>query len=117
MKKINVMVSKVIDGGMVSNTKEVVEDYTDYYKYGGFELFDMVRIQFAGEELTLVVDDEGMLKSGNYGREVVGYPEPLFGNFILTGGVDSKGATLPFPSEISLMQVNNMISEVLYVTK
>ena len=91
--------------------------YKDYYKLGGFELFDMVRISFAGEELTLVVDDEGMLKSGNFGRDVVGYPQPLFGNIIVTGGVDDEGNTLSIPDTISMLDMIELIGDVKYVTK
>ena len=92
MKKINVIVSEVLAGGtMISNYKAVIGDYKDYYKLGGFDIFDVVRVEWKGYEVSIFLDDEGLMKSGNYGRNVEAYPEPLFGNFILTGGTDSKG--------------------------
>ena len=116
MKKINVMVTEPLEMGMLVQ-KAVIEDYTDYYKLGGFKLFDVVRVDWDGMEISLFIDDEGMMKTGNFGRMVVGYPEPLFGTIIITGGTDSKGQTLSVPEELNILDVPKFISEIKYVTR
>jgi len=114
---INVYLSKVLEGGTTVNTKESVGDYKDYYRLGGFELFDVVRVEWKGLEISLYVDDEGMMKPNNYGREVVGYPQPLFGNIIVTGGVDAEGETLGVPEELSIVDLMDYINDPSYITK
>lgn len=112
------IISKIIgDGTMVSNYKAEIEDYTDYYKHGEFQLFDVVRVMWNDVEVNIYVDDEGMLRSGNFGRKVEGYPQPLFGNLILTGGVDSIGNTMDLPEEITLMNLEEFIGGIDYVTR
>ena len=114
MKKINVLVTEPLEFGIMVQKVEI-GDYKDYYKLGGFENFDVVRVEWDGHEISLYVDDEGLLKSGNFGREVVGYPEPLFGTIIVTGGVDTKGNTLSIPEEINILDIPKYISDVKYV--
>ncbi len=117
MKKINVMVHEAMEFGSAVMKAEV-SDYTDYYKLGGFDTFDVVRVKWDGHDISIFLDDEGMLKSGNLGRKVEGYPEPLFGVFIITGGVDKNGDTLSIPDELnSPMKINKFIGEVEYVVK
>jgi hypothetical protein len=68
-------------------------------------------------DIDIYVDDEGMLKSGNFGRSVVGCDSPLFGTFIITGGVDSKGQSLSVPDELDILDVMKYVGEVEYVIR
>ncbi len=119
---INVLVSKIMDMGLVMNQKDTVEDYTDYYKLIDCTSFDVVRVTWKGQNLSLFVDDDGLLKSGNLGRDAV-YDDttmettPLFGTIVVTGGVDEDGETLSIPDEITLMDLMNLISDVKYQVK
>lgn len=96
-------------------SKEVVEDYKDYYKLIGCDNFDVARMMWDGHEISIYVDDEGMLKTGMLGRDVQGYPSPLFGTLVVTGGVDSKGETLSVPEEIHIMDILKYVGEIKYV--
>ena len=119
---INVLVSRVMDMGMVLNQKDTVSDYTDYYKLIECTSFDVVRVTWKGQNLSLFVDDEGLLKPYNYGRDVI-YDDTsedvtqLFGTIVVTGDVDEDGETLGVPEEITLMDLIELISDVKYVTK
>ena len=113
-KEINVWVSPTTEIGTMVH-KDVVKDYTDYYKLGGFEMFDVVRVLWDGHEVSIFLDDECMLKSGNLGRMVEGYPQPLFGTLIITGGTDEEGNTLSIPEELNILDVQKYIGEVQYV--
>ncbi len=119
---INVLVSRVMDMGMVLNQKDTVSDYTDYYKLIECTSFDVVRVTWKGQNLSLFVDDEGLLKPHNYGRDVI-YDDTsedvtqLFGTIVVTGDVDEDGETLGVPEEITLMDLIELISDVKYVTK
>jgi hypothetical protein len=48
---------------------------------------------------------------------VEGYPEPLFGTIVVTGGVDSDGETLDVPDEITMLNLSEFISQPKYVVK
>jgi len=55
-----------------------IKDYTDYYKFGEFDLFDVVYVKWGHDlNVSIIVDDEGMLKDGNLGRAIMGYGQPL----------------------------------------
>lgn len=112
---IRAILSKVNKDLTVSNSEVIINDYTDYYGYGEFfNLFDVVRVSWKGLEVNIYLDDEGMLKSGNLGRKITGYPEPLFGNFIITGGVDDEGNTLPCPDAIQIKDLTDFIGSINY---
>ena len=111
---IDVFVSKPLEFA-TSVYKDKVDTYKDYYKHLECGTFDVVRVIWAGQEISLFVDDEGMLKSGNFGRRVEGYPEPLFGTIVVTGGVDEEGETLGVPDEINIMDIGKYIGEIEYV--
>jgi len=106
---------------LISNTCDVftsiakvtIHNWRDYSKLLDCDLFDVVRVEWGGKDISLYVDDEGMLKE-NYGRRVEGYPEPLFGNIIVTGGVDSEGNTLSIPDDII---VSEHIGQIEYKIK
>jgi len=112
------MLSEIIgsDTPIISESIIEVRDYRDYYKYLNCDLFTVVMTEFKGYSLSLFVDDEGLLKH-NYGREVFGYPEPLFGNIVITGGVDCEGNTLPIPDGINLTDMVELISEIKYESR
>lgn len=99
----------------VANQEVDIKDYTDYYKYGDFDMFDVVRVNWNDTEISLYVDDEGMLKEGNLGRVVLGYHQPLFGNIIITGGVDDRGNTLPLPEDFKKHDLENFIGGVDFI--
>lgn len=98
-------------------TKVEVESYEDYSKLLKCKYFDVVRVKWNGVDISLFVDDEGMLKGGNLGRIVDGYPNPLFGSIVVTGGTDSLGETLPIPSEVNMIDISNRIGEVEFIIK
>ncbi len=123
MAKINVLVSKIVgNGSVVSTTKDTVSDYTDYYKLIKCTTFDVVRVTWKGQRLSLFVDDEGLMKPFNYGRDVV-YDDTtmetteLFGTIVVTGDVDEEGETLGVPDEITLIDLIDLISDVKYQVK
>ena len=101
-----------------TETKEVeIDTYKDYYKHLECTMFDAVRVSWNDTDITIYVDDEGLLKSGNLGRHVHGYPEPLFGNLVITGGVDSIGRTLDAPEWLTLEKVMEFIYPISYKVK
>jgi len=106
---------------LISETSEFnevqINDYKDYYKLLDAELFDVVMVRWDEINISIFVDDEGMLKSNNLGREVHGYPEPLFGNMVICGGVDIEGNTLDLPENITIEDVKERISVPLYTTR
>lgn len=92
-----------------------IKDYTDYYKFGEFDLFDVVYLKWGQNlKVNVIVDDEGMLKEGNLGRRVMGYDQPLFGNIIITGDVDEEGETLPLTDLVTKRNVNYFVSPIMY---
>ena len=106
---------------LVSETSELnevqVNNYKDYYKLLNAELFDVVMVRWKGVDISIYVDEEGMLKSKNLGRSVKGYPNPLFGNMVICGGVDVEGNTLDLPESITIEDVKERISTPLYIIK
>ena len=113
---INVFRSEPIDFGTMV-TKEVIKEHTDYYELIDCRTFDVVNVEWKGQAISLFVDDEGMMVSGNLGRMVEGYPQPLFGTIVVAGGVDNYGRTLSVPEEISILDMSDFIGEVQYVVK
>ena len=94
-----------------------INGYKDYYIHLKADLFDVVRLEWKKSDISIFVDDEGMLKPSNYGREVEGYPQPLFGNLVITGGVDGKGDTLPVPEWVTIKNIRQYVYDIKYVTK
>ncbi len=114
--KIDVLVSTVAINGMIVNRKDTVSDYKDYYKLIDCNTFDVVRVTWKGQEISIFVDDEGLLKCGTLGRDVKhdnGTIE-LFGNLVVTGGTDDEGETLSIPKEITLLNLVEFISDAKY---
>ena len=118
MAKIRAICNNV-EGGVNQYTLEEIGDFTDYYPLLGKDVttFDVVRVEFKGHLLSIFCDDEGMLKSGNYGRMIADYPQPIFGNVVITGWVDSEGNTLDLPEELSLLDIIEISGDVNYITK
>ena len=116
MKEINCLVIEPTEIGLIVH-KDVVKDYKDFYKLGGFDMFDVVRVNWGELDINIYLDDEGLLKSGNLGRMVEGYPNPLFGTLIITGGTDSEGNTLSVPDELNILDIPKYVGEVEYVVK
>ena len=94
-----------------------INNYKDYYKHLECSTFDVVRVEWLGEEISIFVDDEGMLKSNNFGRMIKGYPQPLFGNMVICGGVDHNGNTMVIPESIGVLNLNEFIGEIKYQTR
>lgn len=101
---------------IISNTEVRITNWKDYGKFLNCELFTVVTVEYKDMVLSIFVDDEGLLKP-NFGRVVKGYPEPLFGNMIITGGVDSEGNTMKVPDKLSLMDLEELINGIEYQTK
>lgn len=118
MENVRAIVNR-IDGGMNSYTFEVVKDATQIVDLIGKDAryFDVVMVEYKGHRLSVFVDDEGMLKGGIFGREICGYPQPIFGNAVIFGDVDAEGETLPIPEELSLSDMIDFSSEIKYITK
>ncbi|OQX58596.1 MAG: hypothetical protein B5M52_05160 [Helicobacteraceae bacterium 4484_230] len=113
---MRVAVNKIDKNGRQTWKIEKLEKFEDYYKFLECDRFDVVMIDCKEHRLSLYVDDEGLLKPENYGRHVEGYPEPLFGNIVVTGGVDGEGNTLPLPEELELADMQALSHPVNYVT-
>ena len=95
----------------------VINNYKDYYPLLACDLFDVVRVQWRGKAVSIFVDDEGLMKAGNVGRDVEGYPNPLFGNFVICGGVDDEGETLDLDAEFTVSSIMQFMSEIKYIVK
>jgi len=106
---------------LISETSDLnevqVNNYKDYYKLLNAELLDVVMVRWKGVNISIYVDEEGMLKSRNLGRDVKGYPNPLFGNMIICSGVDVKGNPFDLPESITIEDVKERISIPLYTIK
>jgi len=94
----------------ISIVEEVdIKSYKDYYKYLECDCFDVAMNK--DRTISAFVDDSGLLISDNpvcdYGT--LGFYEPLAGNVVFAGGVDSDGDTLPLSEDISVMMVSNAI--------
>ena len=113
LSKIEVMCEEPL----IHNEAVVIKDYKDYYKFGKFDMFDVVRVSWHDEDISIYLDDEGMLKPSNYGRRVQGYEQPLFGNLIVTGGVDREGNTLACPEWLDAMNIAEFIGDIEFITK
>ena len=94
-----------------------VNNYKDYRKLLNAELFDIIMVTWKGVDISIYVDSKGMLKSKNLGRDVKGFPEPLFGNMVICGDVDIEGNTLDLPERITIKDVEERISIPLYIIK
>ena len=95
----------------------VIDNYQDYYTLLACKYFDVVMVQWRGKDISIFVDDEGLMKAGNVGRDVEGYPNPLFGNFVICGGVDDDGDTLDLDEEFTVFNIRGFISEIKYIVK
>lgn len=93
-----------------------ITNYKDYYQLINSDIFDVAMVEWDKQPISIFVDDEGMLKSGNHGRMVKGYPQPLFGDIVIVGGVDQEGETLPLPDEFSPVNINMYVGPVRYIT-
>ena len=118
-KEIRVIVNGLGEGGFQSVSLNSVSNFKDYYKLIGNDCraFDIVYVEYKGHRLSVFVDDEGMLKSGNLGRMVGNYPQPIFGNVVITGDVDSRGNTLGVPDELGVIDFFEMFGEVKWQVK
>lgn len=72
--------------------------------------FTCVTAYIDGEEYTVFVDDEGLLKTKAENRDnffvINGYPYPLCGNAVIMGGTTEDGDTLPCEASTSFMLKN-----------
>ena len=110
------IVSKISEVGTLCYEADI-DNYKDYYKHLECNCFDVVMVKWQEHDISIFVDDEGMLKKGNLGRIVKGYNIPLFGNMVICGGVDEEGETLPLPEDFNLLNINAFISPVCYKIK
>ena len=105
----------------LSETSELnevqVNSYNDYYKLLNAKRFGVTRVRWKDIDIAICMDDYGILKSGNLGRNVKGCPLPLFGNMVICGGVDVKGNPFDLPENITIEDVKERISIPLHITK
>ena len=114
--------SKTIIRGIVfpigsNEPKEVMveqDNIEDIYKYIESPIMDVVSICIDEHQVSVYVDDEGLLKTDNLGRDVKGYPNPLFGSLLFLGGVDNYGRTLGLDDEITIETIKDIVSEPRY---
>lgn len=111
------IVNKINETGIEAYQEVNIKSYKDYYSLIDCSCFDVVRIEHQGHELSVYCDDEGMLKSGNFGRIIGNYPNPIFGNIVITGGVDEEGETLSVPDELTILDIHKIIGEILWVVR
>jgi len=96
----------IVYNAKTREAKEVeIENYKDYYKHLDCRTFDIVRIS---ESVNVYVDDEGLMVDNPSFSLVAGYPEPLAGNLVFTGGADRDGNTLS-----STESVKNVIKNII----
>ena len=87
----------------------VTRNYKEYYKLLECDIFDVAMTSINGNNISIFVDDEGLLKSGN---TIVGINElSLAGNLLILGDVDRKGNTLGLPDGIEIED----IADVIYI--
>ena len=106
---------------LVSETNEPnevqVSSYKDYYKLLNAKQFGVARVKWKDIDIVICMDDYGILKSGNLGRNIKGCSLPLFGNLVICGGVDVKGNPFNLPESITIADVEERISIPLYTIK
>jgi hypothetical protein len=107
----------VTNEGFEAVREVVIDNYQDYYTLLACECFDVVMVRWRGKAVSIFVDDEGLMKAGNVGRDVEGYPNPLFGNFVICGGVDGSGETLDLDEEFTVLNIMQFMSEIKYIVK
>jgi len=104
---------------LISESSELreteVKTIEDYYKLLDASVFDVARVNWEGQPISIYVDDMGMLQGQKYGRVIEGYLNPLFGNLIIAGGVSPDGEQLPLPEEFTLENVKSRISKPMYI--
>lgn len=89
-----------------------IKSYKDYYKYLECDCFDVAMNK--DRTISAFVDDSGLLVSDNpvCTYSDLGFDEPLAGNVVFAGGVDSEGETLPLSEDISVMMISNAIDVI-----
>ena len=114
---VSIIKHSTITGVTFGHIEEAfITDYTNYYSLIGCSTFDVVMIEYKGEPLSLYIDDEGLLKPNMVGRHILGYPNPLFGNIVICGGVDRNGDTLSVPEWFTKKDVEAIIGNPAYLT-
>lgn len=86
----------------------VITNYKDYYKHLECRTFDVVSL---GRKMSIFVDDDGLFVTPLFLTMVLGYDQPLAGNLVFAGGVDSDGETLSCP--LTKRQIQNVILTTL----
>ena len=105
-KQIDVILYKVATEEF---TEEKISNWRDYSKLLECSTFDIVA---PDENISLYVDDEGLLKDGNGISQVTlpdGRKTKLAGNIVIAGGTDRDGDTLSFEGGLELAK--KMISK------
>jgi len=103
--------------GINELNKVQVNSYNDYYKLLKAKRFGVTKVRWKDIDIAICMDNYGILKSGNLGRNVKGCPLPLFGNMVICGGVDVKGNPFDLPESITIEDVKERISTPLYTIK
>lgn len=109
MGAIRAIVQKINEDGSIEAYETAINELSDYYLHLDCNLFDLVYWTINGVEVSVYCDDEGMLKSGNYGRYLLNERGvrliPIFGNIIVVGMADEEGETLSLDSRIECKDV------------
>lgn len=78
-----------------------IDSYKDYYEHLECTTFDVVRL---GRNLSIYVDDEGLMIPNPYMSQVKGFSNLLAGNLVFTGGTDDEGETLSCPLTLEALK-------------
>lgn len=106
-----------------NNTAEIVDidfDLETYYNLIGCDIIDIVSRVIGGNDVCIIIDDEGLLKHDpivsavSYNRLISGndlIPE-LVGNLIITGPVDDDGNLTGLSNQVADFIMNRYIMVV-----
>ena len=86
---------------------EDIQEFEDYYKLLNCGTFTVVTLD---NGMDIYCDDEGLFVKDNIITQIEGYPQPLAGNLLFLGGCDEEGETIGLEENISIVQIENMLS-------
>jgi len=70
-------------------------------------LFEMENVMWFGEQITVIFDEN---QDGNMGRYVRGLHDPIVGNIILMGGINSENEIMSLSDAVSRFDIPKFIT-------